>query len=97
MNKNKLLTFTIITILAVSQLFLFCDTTEAAKKFKGISEEELVKIEENVDALVKKIYASSLFSPEDNEKLVDIKVVEKTSGKLFWNMRDYAFEIGSFP
>lgn len=70
-------------ILALLLLFsiVFClanvDSVQAAKKSKksgGISAEDLVIITTNVDTLTRKIYEASLFSPEENAKIMKIKM-----------------------
>lgn len=72
MKKFVLLFLTIFTVVLLN-LHVACDGASAIAKSKGLEEGEVQKMEENVDELVKKIYASSLFSPEDARKLVDIK------------------------
>ncbi len=62
--------------------FIFClanlDSVQAAKKGKkdvgGISQEELTAIGSDIDLLTRKIYESSLFSPEENAKIMKIKM-----------------------
>lgn len=47
-----------------------------AKKAKkgGISEEDMTKMATTVDVLTKKMYGHCLFSPVDNENLIDVKL-----------------------
>ncbi|HSA05615.1 MAG TPA: hypothetical protein P5556_00390 [Candidatus Gastranaerophilales bacterium] len=71
--KKKILFNIIFLIIAVFQFAVFCEPLEAAKKAKGLDEEQVKKIEENIDILTKKIHAYSLFSPEDSDILVEIK------------------------
>lgn len=71
-------------VLALLLLFLgiFCmanlDSVHAAKSSKksagGISAEELTAITTNLDVLTRKVYQASLFSPEENAKLAQIKM-----------------------
>jgi hypothetical protein len=70
MGKNVFLSL-IIAVIIVFQLFVICEP--APGKSVKLNEEEIQKIEENIDVLIKKIHASSLFSPEDVDKLVEIK------------------------
>lgn len=72
MNKNNFLT-AFIAILAFFILLLSCTSTTDAKKSKGLTDDELKQVVENVDKLTKKVYARGLFSPEDNAMLVDVK------------------------
>ena len=54
---------------------VFSMSSEAAKKSKkGLSEEETAAMSTNIDNLTKKMYGKGLFSPEDNESLIDIKI-----------------------
>lgn len=70
--KKLLVLFLIGAIVAV----LFSLESVEAKKSKkgGISEEEMTTMSTTVDNLTKKMYANCLFSPEDNENLIDIKI-----------------------
>lgn len=69
----------IIIIFLAILLFGGLTTSEAfAKKKKqskgGLSSEKVEQITNDIKHLTKKIYASSLFSPEENEKLIAIKI-----------------------
>ncbi len=95
--KNLFTISFIFTAIMGIQLFFASDFTFAASKAPSLEEEELKKIEENTDELVKKIYASSLFSPDDAKKFVDIKT--KLDTVMNSNLKDpmYArlfFDIG---
>lgn len=51
------------------------ESVEAKKSKKtGISEEDITAMSTTVDNLTKKMYAKCLFSPQDNENLIDIKI-----------------------
>lgn len=52
------------------------ESVEAKKASKkgGISEEDMTTMSTTVDSLTKKMYANCLFSPSDNENLIDIKI-----------------------
>lgn len=49
------------------------DAKKSSKK-GGISDDEMTAMSATVDGLTKKMYAKGLFSPEDNENLIDIKI-----------------------
>lgn len=51
-------------------------SVEAKKSSKkgGISEEDMTTMSVTVEKLTKKMYAKGLFSPDDNENLIDIKL-----------------------
>lgn len=72
MNK-KLFIFFLIGALAI---FAFSFQGAEAKKSKkgGISEEDMTAMSTTVENLTKKMYSRSLFSPEDNGNLIDIKI-----------------------
>ncbi|OGI03985.1 MAG: hypothetical protein A2Y25_01135 [Candidatus Melainabacteria bacterium GWF2_37_15] len=71
---KKLFGLILILLIFVSfNLFVVSDPVSSAAKSKGLDEEQVKQLEQNVDALVKKVYASGLFSPQDAEMLVDIK------------------------
>ena len=71
-----------ILALLVLFAFIFClanvDSVQAAKKGKksagGITQEELTAISSDVDTLTRKVYEASLFSPEENAKIIKIKM-----------------------
>lgn len=50
----------------------------AAKKSKksagAITQEDMTTMSETIDRLTKKVYANSLFSPEDNSSMIEIKI-----------------------
>lgn len=46
----------------------------AAKKQKKMSAEQIMEARNQTDYLMKKIYAHGLFSPQDNEKLINLKM-----------------------
>ncbi len=54
------------------------ESANAAKKSKksagGITAEELTTMATDIDKLISKIYARSLFSPEENAKVIEIKM-----------------------
>ncbi len=77
--KIKLKNLLILLIAAFIFMQGGCVESLAKRKKKkddkpaGISEAEVKKINESISSLTKKIYALALFSPEDNEKLVELK------------------------
>ena len=50
----------------------------AAKKSKktagAISQEDMTTMSETLDRLTKKVYSNSLFSPQDNSSMIEIKI-----------------------
>jgi len=95
--KNLKIFSLFIAVILGTQLFFAADYAFAASKTAALEEEDLKKIEESTDELVKKLYSSSLFSPEDAKKLVDIKT--KLNTVMNSNLKDpiYArlfFDVG---
>jgi len=71
--KNKLII--LILLGALVGVIFGMETVEAKKAKKGaISEEDMTTMSTTVDTLTKKMYGNCLFSPEDNENLIDIKI-----------------------
>ena len=64
-----------LAVILVSLAFCF-DSVEAKKggKSKGLSADDVTAMSATVDTLTKKMYANGLFSPTDNENLIDIKI-----------------------
>lgn len=72
MIKKLLVLFLLLTVVGV---FFSMDSVEAKKSKKGgIAEEEMTAMSTTIDTLTKKMYGNGLFSPEDNENLIDIKL-----------------------
>ena len=53
---------------------MISNNTFAAKKQKKMTAEQIIQTREDTEYLRKKIYAHGLFSPQDNEKLINIKM-----------------------
>src|SRR5574344_2537128 len=72
MKKIFFVLFIIIAIFSVT----FMEAQTAPKKGgKGaLKAEELTQMSDTIDALTRKVYAHSLFSPKDNEALIAIKI-----------------------
>jgi len=72
MIKKLLVLFTVIALLGA----VFCiESVDAKKSSKGgISEEEMTAMSATIDTLTKKMYGHGLFSPEDNQNLIEIKI-----------------------
>lgn len=71
---KKILVLFLIGICVVASLNF--DSSVEAKKSKkgGISDADMTAMSATVDNLTKKMYGKGLFSPEDNENLIDIKI-----------------------
>lgn len=68
---------TLILVLAGVLLAVICglnsvDAKKAAKS--SISDDDMTAMSKTVDDLTKKMYGNGLFSPEDNQNLIDIKI-----------------------
>ncbi|MDD3151215.1 MAG: tetratricopeptide repeat protein [Candidatus Gastranaerophilales bacterium] len=68
----------LVSIIFIFLIVVICasDSAFAARKSSkgGLSPEELTKVTTDIEVLTKKVYSSSLFSPEDNQNLIDIKL-----------------------
>lgn len=71
---KKLLVLLIVGLL-VATAFCF-DSAEAKKggKSKGLAQEDLQKMSDDVNTLTQKMYAKGLFSPEDSQNLIGMKM-----------------------
>lgn len=71
--SKKILFAILIGVLAA--FVLNFDSVDAKKAQKGgISEDDMNAMSTTVENLTKKMYGNGLFSPEDNENLIDIKI-----------------------
>lgn len=68
--------FVLFLLLTLVGVIFGIESVEAKKSSKkgGISEEEMTAMSTTIDSLTKKMYAKGLFSPQDNENLIDIKI-----------------------
>lgn len=66
--------FFILTIAGIFLLSAICSDVSAAKKSGKITKEQVQQMSDDIDNITKKIYARALLSPEDNEKLISIKI-----------------------
>jgi len=66
----------IFTVCAIFFSFFSTDVYAASKKSKkgGLKPEEITQLTTDIATLTKKVYAQSLFSPADNEKLINVKI-----------------------
>jgi basic membrane lipoprotein Med (substrate-binding protein (PBP1-ABC) superfamily) len=57
------------------------DVYAASKKSKkgGLKPEEITQLTDDITFLTKKVYAQSLFSPAENEKLINVKIMLDTA------------------
>lgn len=70
---KKLLVLCLVGFL-VAFAFSF-DTVQAKRSSKkGLSADDVTTMTTNIDNLTKKMYAKALFSPEDNENLIEVKM-----------------------
>ena len=74
MRNLGLKAFVITLILVIMVGIVSPHEALAKKKKKGLSEEEMTQITTTTDTLLKKVYSASLFSPKDNESLIDLKI-----------------------
>ena len=70
---------TFILILVGLIIFSMASTDSlAAKKSKKsagtLSQEDMTTMADTIDRLTKKVYANSLFSPQDNSEMIEIKM-----------------------
>lgn len=72
MIKKLLVLFFVGVLIALAFSF---DTVQAKKSSKkGLTADDVTAMSTTVDGLTKKMYAKSLFSPEDNENLIGVKM-----------------------
>ncbi len=74
MKKIVFLFFILIAFLACNSSTTTSYAAKKTAKKSGISATQIKEMSEDVDYLTTKIYAGSLFSPEDNSKLIKIKI-----------------------
>ena len=72
MKNFKRIFLSIITLLLL--LTAISLDVSAAKKSSKLSKEDIEQMSDTIDDLTKKIYGRVLFSPQDNETLIGIKI-----------------------
>lgn len=71
---NKKIFVLLLAVALVGVIFGF-ESVEAKKSKKaGISAEEVTNMSNTVDSLTRKMYGNGLFSPQDNQNLIEIKI-----------------------
>jgi len=75
---SKFIKITGLLIIGAILFSFFITPTEAVPKKKGksggLSDNDIVEMSQTIDKLYKKIYAASLFSPQENAQLIEIKI-----------------------
>ena len=68
---KKIILASLVVFLLLSAISI---DVSAAKKSSKLSKEEIAEMSDTIDNLTQKIYGRSLLSPQDNEKLIGIKI-----------------------
>ncbi|MEI7473813.1 MAG: hypothetical protein WCK67_03460 [bacterium] len=65
-----------ILFIFLISLIMFASTADisSAKKSKGMTDAQITELTTTINDLTQKVYSASLFSPQENNKLVDIKM-----------------------
>ncbi|MDD3014226.1 MAG: hypothetical protein PHC34_11035 [Candidatus Gastranaerophilales bacterium] len=74
MKRSVIKFFTVMLVMTIFSCLMFPGDALAAKKKKKLTPEELTQISDTTNNLVKKVYSYALFSPKDNESLIDLKL-----------------------
>jgi len=74
MKRSVIKFFTVILTMTILSSLMFSGDALAAKKKKKLTPEEITQMSATASNLVKKVYSYSLFSPKDNETLIDLKL-----------------------
>lgn len=69
---KKLLTLTLAAIFVIIAFTM--DASAAKKSSKKMQPEIIEEMTATIDNLTKKVYAHALLSPEDNQKLIEVKI-----------------------
>lgn len=71
----------IVVIISIILSFFCLNSVEAAKKttgktakVSGMSQDQIEQISQTIDRLTRKVYSKSLFSPKENEELIELKI-----------------------
>ncbi len=74
-NKFIVSFITVLLIFGCSSIFNNSADAAAKKKAKGgLNQEQMDTMNKDLNTLTRKIYSNSLFSPKDNETLINIKL-----------------------
>jgi len=74
--KNFLICFIALSMIFAMSSFFANDASAASKKKGkgGLKKEQIETMHKDLNTLTRKIYANSLFSPKDNETMINIKL-----------------------
>ena len=87
--KSSIKLMAVILTVSLFMGFIITPDAYAAKKKKKLTDEEVTQITNTINVLTKKVYAAGLFSPEDNEKLIDIKLKLDTALESSASNKDF--------
>src|SRR5574344_1400309 len=73
-SMKKVLLLLFVGILIISVFSVDANAAKKSGKGKGLSATAVQEMSDEVDRLTMKMYSRSLFSPEDNAKLIDVKI-----------------------
>ena len=71
---KKTLFLLIVGFIVFSMATLDSEAAKQAKKGGAVSQQEMTEMSAIIDNLTKKVYANSLFSPQDNSSMIEIKI-----------------------
>lgn len=75
MKKALLKLLCVSIVVFICSIFMVSPHSADAKKGKKkMTEEEITAITNTVNTLTKKVYSGGLFSPQDNDSLIDVKI-----------------------
>lgn len=69
-KSSRIFFIVLISIIILSST----SNISSAKKSKGMSETQITELTTTINDLTQKIYSASLFSPKENNKLIDVKL-----------------------
>ena len=71
---KKILFLLTVGLIIFSMATLDSEAAKQSKKGGAVSQQEMTEMSKTIDDLTKKVYANSLFSPQDNSSMIEIKI-----------------------
>ncbi len=71
---KKLIILTVVAIFATMAICIDANAARKTAKKKSMAPEIVQQMSDEIDFLTRKIYGNALLSPEDNQKLIDVKI-----------------------
>lgn len=86
MVMKKVLIMLILGLLVAGAICIDARAAKKTSKVKGLPQDTIQQMSDEIDRITKKIYGHALLSPEDNQSLIEVKI--KLDNQIIANPED---------